>query len=113
MDAPDAARQHGAPDLSAPQPRRSRIFFAGDAAAFIDPFVGDGISIALRSGRAAAECLRASVGGYGTFRLCAGYEQVYARQFAPLLSTASKVRSVLSLPVAARAVAFEFLRLPG
>ncbi len=97
-----------------PQPTRSRMLFAGDAAAFIDPFVGDGISIALRSGRAAAECLRGHLSGDTALSDCvAGYEQVYARQFAPLLSTASKVRSVLSMPVAARAVAFEFLRLPG
>ena len=30
---------------------------AGDAAGFVDPFVGDGISLALRSGRLAGECL--------------------------------------------------------
>ena len=34
-----------------PQPTRDNMLFAGDAAAFIDPFVGDGISIALRSGQ--------------------------------------------------------------
>ena len=41
-----------------PQPVRGNMMFVGDAAAFIDPFAGDGISIALRSGRVAAECLR-------------------------------------------------------
>ena len=30
---------------------------AGDAAGFVDPFVGDGVSLALRSGTLAAECL--------------------------------------------------------
>ena len=34
-----------------PQPVRGNTIFVGDAAAFIDPFAGDGISIALRSGR--------------------------------------------------------------
>ncbi|MGB7554380.1 MAG: NAD(P)/FAD-dependent oxidoreductase, partial [Candidatus Korobacteraceae bacterium] len=33
-----------------PQPVRGNTIFIGDAAAFIDPFAGDGISIALRSG---------------------------------------------------------------
>ena len=37
------------------QPVRGSLIYAGDAAAFIDPFVGDGISIALRSGRLAAQ----------------------------------------------------------
>ena len=37
------------------RPTMGNKFYAGDAAAFIDPFVGDGISIALRSGRVAAE----------------------------------------------------------
>jgi flavin-dependent dehydrogenase len=97
-----------------PQPTRGHMLLAGDAAAFIDPFVGDGISIALRSGRAAAECLRRYLSGEMPLSDCVlRYEQVYAQQFAPLLSAASKVRSLLSLPVAARAVAFEFLRLPG
>ncbi len=40
-----------------PQPVRGLILCAGDAAGFIDPFVGDGISLALRSGALAAECL--------------------------------------------------------
>jgi menaquinone-9 beta-reductase len=97
-----------------PQPTRGRMVFAGDAAAFIDPFVGDGISIALRSGRAAAECLQMYLSGEMELSNCvARYDQLYTRQFAPLLSAASKVRSLLSLPVAARAVAFECLRLPG
>jgi flavin-dependent dehydrogenase len=97
-----------------PQPTRGNIVFAGDAAAFIDPFVGDGISIALRSGRAAAESLKAHLSGETSLSISvASYEQAYAQQFAPLLSVATKVRSLLSLPVAARAVAFELLRLPG
>jgi flavin-dependent dehydrogenase len=97
-----------------PQPVRGNIVSVGDAAAFIDPFVGDGISIALRSGRAAAESLQPYLSGNATLSSSvAKYEQVYAREFTPLLSVASKVRSLLSLPVAARALAFELLRLPG
>lgn len=97
-----------------PQPTRGNVIFAGDAAAFIDPFVGDGISIALRSGHAAAECLKEYLSGEAILSSCvARYRELYSHHFAPLLSVASKVRSLLSLPVAARAVAFELLRLPG
>ena len=60
-----------------PQPERDGILMAGDAAGFVDPFVGDGISLALRSGTsggrvsdsvlcwknfAAASCARLSLG---------------------------------------------------
>lgn len=97
-----------------PQPVRGNRLFAGDAAAFIDPFVGDGISIALRSGRVAAQCLSSFFRGEAALAECARrYEQEYSRQFAPLLSAASRVRSLLSLPVVARAVVFELLRIPG
>ena len=40
-----------------PQPERDSVLMAGDAAGFVDPFVGDGISLALRSGSLAARCL--------------------------------------------------------
>jgi flavin-dependent dehydrogenase len=97
-----------------PQARRENILLAGDAAAFIDPFVGDGISIALRSGRVAAQSLRSFFAGRALLDDCgARYEREYSRQFAPLLSAASRVRSLMSLPAAAQVLAFEALRLPG
>lgn len=97
-----------------PLPARGNILYAGDAAAFIDPFVGDGISLALRSGKVAAQCLHSFISGKPALAECAfRYEEEYARQFAPLLSAASRVRSLLSLPVFARAAAFELLRIPG
>ena len=96
------------------QPARGNVVFAGDAAAFIDPFVGDGISIALRSGRLAAQCLNKFLSGESELgRSVAAYQVEYLRQFAPLLAFASRVRSLLSLPAVARAAAFELLRLPG
>jgi menaquinone-9 beta-reductase len=97
-----------------PQPARDNVMFAGDAAAFIDPFVGDGISIALRSGRLAAHCVGKFLSGEIELGEAAGlYQGKYTRQFAPLLSAATRVRSLLSLPVLAQAAAFELLRLPG
>jgi len=39
-----------------PEPSTDGVINVGDAAAFIDPFTGDGISLALRSGVLAAKC---------------------------------------------------------
>jgi flavin-dependent dehydrogenase len=97
-----------------PQPVRDNMMFVGDAAAFIDPFVGDGISIALRSGRVAARELCAFLVGRNSLS-CAltDYETNYARQFLPLITAASRIRGVLSWPAPARTVVFELLRAPG
>lgn len=98
----------------APQPTRGNIIFVGDAAAFIDPFVGDGISIALRSGQVAAHSLSTFLTGQASLGECASfYEREYSWQFAPLLSAASRVRSLMSWPRTAQVLAFEALRLPG
>lgn len=97
-----------------PQPVRDNLMFAGDAAAFIDPFVGDGISIALRSGHLAASKLVAFLAGTCSLSSAlAGYEREYSRQFVPLITAASRIRRVLSWPETARRVAFELLRVPG
>jgi len=96
------------------QPVRGNVLFAGDAAGFIDPFVGDGISIALRSGQIAARCISKFLSAEAALpESVASYQRQYTRQFAPLLSVASRVRSLLSLPLIARAAAWELLRLPG
>jgi flavin-dependent dehydrogenase len=98
----------------APQPVKGNMMFAGDAAAFIDPFVGDGISIALRSGRMAAMSLRAFLDGRSSLELALeDYENGYERQFVPLIAAASRIRDVLSWSASVRMIAFEFLRVPG
>ena len=98
----------------AAQPTRGGMMYAGDAAAFIDPFVGDGISIALRSGRLAAECVCQFLADEMPLSgSVATYQREYRRRFAPLFTTASRVRSLMSLPQAAQAAAFQLLRLPG
>jgi len=95
------------------RPARANVMYAGDAAGFIDPFVGDGISIALRSGRLAAECTcKFMAGGASRSESVEWYEREYTRQFLPLFATAARVRSLLSLPGVGRAVVFQLLRLP-
>jgi flavin-dependent dehydrogenase len=97
-----------------PTPVHGNTVFAGDSAAFIDPFVGDGISIAFRSGQLAAQCIGRFLSGELTLSdSTARYEREYSRQFAPLLSAASRVRSLMSLPLAGKVVAFKMLRFPG
>ncbi len=97
-----------------PQPVRANMMCVGDAAAFLDPFAGDGISIALRSGPVAAKCLSEFlVGSISLATAVAAYEHEYGRQFAPLISAASRVRSLFSLPAITKPAVFELLRLPG
>jgi flavin-dependent dehydrogenase len=97
-----------------PQPVQGNTIFVGDAAAFIDPFAGDGISIALRSGSVAAQCICKFLTGPAALSEAVDlYQQEYFRQFAPLLAAASRVRSLLSLPPFVQSTVFELLRLPG
>ncbi len=97
-----------------PQPVCGNTVMAGDAAAFIDPFVGDGISIALRGGEVAARCICQFLLGTSTLAdAVASYEREYSSQFAPLLLAASRVRSLFSLPEVTKPLVFELLRFPG
>ncbi len=71
----------------------------GDAAAFVDPFVGDGISLALRSGSLAGECLIPFFAGSTSLLEAAhNYRRTYVRRLAPVFRTSSKIRRMLNLP---------------
>lgn len=97
-----------------PVPVRDNILHAGDAAGFIDPFAGDGISLALRTGKAAADALAGIVAGRETLEACAAqYERTYNRDFAPLIANAAQVRRLLSLPKVAHLLVLKALRMPG
>jgi flavin-dependent dehydrogenase len=97
-----------------PEPVRGNLVFVGDAAAFIDPFVGDGISIALRTGcLAARELLSASQDPKSLSASVARYQCLYDAQFAPLVRAASRIRALLSLPQSVVAAGLPLLRLPG
>jgi flavin-dependent dehydrogenase len=97
-----------------PEPARDNLIFVGDAAAFIDPFVGDGISIALRTGCLASNELRRVVAGDGSLiSAVAGYKKKYDEEFEPLVAAASRIRILLSLPRPMQAAILELLRVPG
>jgi flavin-dependent dehydrogenase len=72
---------------------------AGDAAAFIDPFAGDGISLALQGGTLAAESLAPFLLGNASLAQArAAYAAAYSRRFAPALRNAAWLRRGLSAP---------------
>jgi flavin-dependent dehydrogenase len=86
-----------------PQPETGGVLMAGDAAAFVDPFVGDGISLALRSGSLAGSCLIPFFAGRILLPAAAhDYRARYARQLTPVFRTSSKIRRMLSLPKTVR-----------
>jgi len=86
-----------------PQPERGGVLMAGDAAAFVDPFVGDGISLALRSGSLAGQCLIPFFAGNISLAEAAReYRKTYKRRLAQVFRTSSNIRRMLSLPHAVR-----------
>jgi menaquinone-9 beta-reductase len=91
--------------FSTPKPVDSGMLQVGDAAGFVDPFVGDGISLALRSGALAAECLMAFFE-----RKCSlaeaseRYSRAYQRSFRHVFTNGARLRRILGWP--------EFVRKP-
>ena len=98
-----------------PQPVRDNVLQVGDSAGFVDPFVGDGISLALRSGSLAGESLIPFFRGehsltHATKQYCRSYEQ----RFAPVFRTSSKIRRMLRSPrPVRRSVLFLLQNAPG
>jgi flavin-dependent dehydrogenase len=86
-----------------PQPERDGVLCAGDAAGFVDPFVGDGISLALRSGSLAAECLIPFFSGtVAQADAVSRYREVYNQSLLPVFRASSKIRQMLRLPRSVR-----------
>lgn len=97
-----------------PGPVQGNLIFVGDAAAFIDPFVGDGISIALRTGCLAVHELRGVFDTSSSLSAAAAtYERKYREHFEPFIRAAARIRSLLDLPQPLQIAAFELMRLPG
>ena len=79
------------------QPVNDGVMNAGDAAAFIDPFTGDGISLALQSGTLAAQCARHSGPEL--------YARLYQQRFSSTFRTAALTRRLTRAPKPFRRVA--------
>ena len=84
---------------------------AGDAAAFIDPFAGDGISMALHSGRLAALSLAPYLRGESSLEaVLHNYDRGYKDLLQPALKTAARLRLLLRLPKTLRLTALSLLQ---
>ncbi len=83
-----------------PECTTGNIMHAGDAAGFVDPFVGDGISLALRSGAMAAESLSAFfTGKIKIENAVASYRASYEANLAAIFRHSSQLRRLLRLPL--------------
>ena len=82
-----------------PHPEQDGMLMVGDAAGFIDPFVGDGISLALRSGTLAAECLNAFLLQQSSLAdAIHRYRQAYTQSLLPIFRASSTIRRALRFP---------------
>lgn len=82
-----------------PEPVQDGMLQVGDSATFVDPFIGDGISLALRSGSLAARCLQPFYRNECSLpQAAADYARFYRRQLAPVFHASSKLRNFMKLP---------------
>lgn len=97
-----------------PEPVARRMFNAGDAAGFIDPFSGNGMTLALQSGALAADCAGEYLAGRSELdSALALYAARYRREIEGSFRRVGWVRALLSLPRPAAIAALKMLELPG
>ncbi|MBI3645275.1 MAG: FAD-dependent oxidoreductase [Acidobacteriales bacterium] len=90
--------------LQDPRPVSGHVLNAGDAAGFVDPFVGDGISLALRGGNMAARSLSPFLRGEcEQEQSLEEYTQSYRRALRPVYRASSLLRKFLGVPRGLRA----------
>ena len=96
-----------------PEPERDGVLFAGDTAGFIDPFAGDGISLALRTGAAAAQsAMHAITGRVSPAEAARNYRRRYEKQFLPAFHAAANARWIIGCPQPLPQFALQLLRFP-
>ena len=97
-----------------PELAQNGMLQTGDAATFVDPFVGDGISLALRSGALAAECLHSFFRGESSLDQAAAlYRSAYQERLSHVFMVSSMLRGLLSWPRIVRRPMFSlFSRTP-
>lgn len=88
-----------------PVPVAGNLFNTGDAAGFVDPFVGDGISLALRGGHTAACNLTSFFGNRQTLQQSLDrYADAYRKALRPVYRNSSRLRRFLAVPGPVRKV---------
>jgi flavin-dependent dehydrogenase len=85
-----------------PRPVRDGMLCAGDAAGFVDPFIGDGISLALITGAMA-----------GGAREPEAYRREYDRRIAPVFRAAAAFRALVGGPPLLRRAALGAMGIPA
>ncbi|HET9365270.1 MAG TPA: FAD-dependent monooxygenase [Candidatus Angelobacter sp.] len=97
-----------------PETESEGMMLAGDAAGFIDPFAGDGISLALQSGTLAAETIVPFLAGkYSWEQALLEYRFAYKKRFAPAFRNAARLRNAFAAPKWLRNTAFALASVPG
>ncbi len=86
-------------------PVREGVLQVGDAAGFVDPFVGDGISLALRSGVLAGRTVLSAAQG--------DYAQLYAHAFSGIFRSSQFVRKALSFSSIVQPILLRTVLVPG
>jgi flavin-dependent dehydrogenase len=82
-----------------PGPVQGAMIQVGDSATFVDPFIGDGISLALRSGELAAACLASFFRSERSLeQAMVDYCKLYEQRLAGVFRASSKLRSMLRWP---------------
>ncbi|HEY2115246.1 MAG TPA: hypothetical protein VGJ51_09155, partial [Candidatus Angelobacter sp.] len=97
-----------------PETECDGMLLAGDSAGFIDPFAGDGISLALQSGSLAAESIIPFLHGSCSLEQAhRQYHAVYRKRFTPAFRNAARLRAALAAPKWVRNTALAFAAIPG
>jgi flavin-dependent dehydrogenase len=82
-----------------PEPVQNAMLQTGDSATFVDPFIGDGISLALRSGDLAGNCLASFFHNQCSLdSAAADYTRLYQTRLAPVFRASSRLRNLLRWP---------------
>lgn len=97
-----------------PETAYDGMLLAGDAAGFIDPFAGDGISLALQSGTLAAESIVPFLRGSCSMEQAhRQYRAAYRKRFIAAFRNAARLRAALAAPRWVRSAAWAFAAVPG
>ena len=96
-----------------PQTSHDGVLLAGDAAGFIDPFTGDGISLAIHSGIQAASALCGYIKNQLTVsQAIESYDRWYRSNLLPAFSNATRLRRLQGLPRFIQRLSLSLLNIP-
>ena len=95
-----------------PTPITGLVLNVGDAAGFIDPFLGDGISLALQTGASAAQTLDSCAKRKTLDEAAEEYASYYGRDVEPAFRQAVRLRRMLSVAQPFSPVVTGLLKVP-